>query len=119
MWKPSPDKWRQEPAGWVQHRDQKTPWYRVPLPVGWRKRLFHRCEAHTVGVHGWDVALRCICGAIRHGLLDPVTHFRHNHPGDSAFHYSLISGWRDRKSRWRGTAMLYFPHVRPLVMEEM
>lgn len=106
--------WKPEPGGWYHHGNAGMPWYLVRL-TGWRHRITHRCRAHSVGIHGWAVMLRCICGAIREGVANPGDHFRHNHPGDTpGLQFTFIDGWRERNSRYRGTAMFYHPHMHPL-----
>lgn len=108
----TPTGWQPEPGGWYQHSAGKA-WYQVDLPGLWH-RLTHRCRAHSAGVYGWTVMLRCICGAVREGLTAPDGHFRQHHPGDQPLHVQLTEGWRHRNSRYRGTALLYHPQVRPL-----
>lgn len=118
VWTPQqfdPTKWRAEPGGWHQHSDDVA-WFDVPLP-GRLHRLTHRCTAHSAGVYGWTVMLRCICGAIREGITAPDAHFRQHNPGDQPLHVKFTEGWRDRNSRYRGTAMLYHPHARLLIDE--
>lgn len=112
-WEPAPASWERGPAEWFQHREE-TPWYTVDLPGLWH-RLTHRCKAHSAGVHGWEVAFRCICGGIRHATVtDPASYTRHMNPGDQTLQFAYTSGWQDRNSRYRGTALIYFPHVTPL-----
>lgn len=107
--------WEKEPGGWYQHADN-IPWWKVALP-GWWHRLTHRCSAHSAGVYGWDVMLRCICGAVRNGTTDPNEHLRVSSPGNRPLRVRLTEGWKERNSRYNGTALLYRPHVRLLVDE--
>lgn len=125
-WTPTdldPAAWKPEPGGWYQHTkttsedDAGTPWYQVNLPGIWH-RLTHRCRAHSVGVYGWTVMVRCICGAVREGMTNPDSHFRQHNPGDQPMHVRFTESWRHRNSRYRGTALLYHPYVRPLVEAE-
>lgn len=102
--------WKPEPGGWYQHA-AGTPWFKVRLP-GWWHRLIHRCSAHSAGVHGWTVTLRCICGGVRQGTTDPQSY--QLTPDRQPLRVQLTDGWRERNSRYRRTAMLYHPQARPL-----
>lgn len=114
VWTPGtmdPGDWQQEPGGlWYQH-SAGTAWYQVKLP-GWWHRLTHRCRAHSVGVRGWDVMLRCVCGAVRKGTTDPHRHAIN--PRYQPLAAEFATSWRHRNSRYRGTALIYHPHIRPL-----
>ena len=114
-WTPDPTQWNAEPGGWYQHQ-QKQPWHTVALPKGvrgWWYRLTHRCTPHSAGVYGWEVAFRCICGAIRQGVVDPVSYMRHRSPATQALDADF-GPWIDRNSRHRDTAVLYYPHMATL-----
>jgi hypothetical protein len=106
-----PTGWKAEPGGRYHHGDA-GPWYDVSLP-GWWHRLTHRCTPHSVGIYGWAVMLRCVCGAVREGTTNPDTHAV-TRPGEHLVVARMAEGWKNRNSRYRGTALFYHPQVRPL-----
>lgn len=114
-------KWRREQTGWVFHR-QGVSWHKVPLPAGWWWRIFHRCIGHTTSVHGREVTQRCTCGAARFGEYGPqflpaavAAQFP---PWEMGRHGNRppvpMGSWKDRNSRYKGTALVYRPHVHAL-----
>lgn len=99
-----PTGWTAEPGGWFHHH-AGTPWYRAARP-GWWHRLTHRCTAHSVGIYGWAVTLRCVCGAARQGTTNPHTHAV-TRPAERLIVAAFGEGWKDRNSAYRGTAKVY------------
>lgn len=108
--------WRRETTGWVIHR-QGVAWHRMPLP-GWWRRAFHRCVAHTTSVHSREVTQRCWCGAVRFGDTGLIATSWAPSVGvkgaDVAGLKVKMGPWKERNTRYNGTALVYRPYVHAL-----
>ena len=124
--------WQAESNGWVAHPviGEKpleggayvVPWNDVPLSGAyalslWR-RLRHCCAPWSIGVHGYfaemQVTERCWCGGIREGVTVGMVHAWRGPDSPEPLRYEYQTGWRDRFSRYWGTAVFYRPTLRPV-----
>ena len=113
-------RWRREQTGWVYHVHGVS-WHKVPLRGGWW-RTFHKCIGHTTSVHGREVTQRCTCGAVRFGQYGPpfLSDAVANQlpPWEMGKHGNRppapMGPWQERNSRYKGTALVYRPHVHAL-----
>lgn len=122
--------WSTEANGWVAHpvifehdgQPVVMPWDVVPLSgpytLGLWRRIRHHCEPWSVGVHGYfaemEVTERCWCGGVREGVTVGMPHAWRGPGSPEPLRYDYTTGWRDRFSRYWGTAVFYRPTLRPV-----
>lgn len=115
------DNWGKQSSGWIYHFDL-TPWWVHELPTGpagavWF-RLFHLCRPQTISVHGWEYTEYCRCGAVRFGEVAFWSAGLAWKPSQGMPQVVELGGWRNRNSRYLGTAMHYEGHVRPVTEQK-
>lgn len=122
--------WQAESNGWVAHptigtwADNGNPiimsWDAVPLvadrSLNFLRRLVHHCRPWSIGVHGYfaemQVTERCWCGGVREGRTVGMVHAWRGPESSEPLRYEYDGGWRDRFSRYWGTAVFYRPTLR-------
>lgn len=109
-------KWsRATGTGSIAHKfilGEPVPFWVVKLPTGLRAiwyRLLHACTAQTVGVIGWEMAERCICGAVRFTDLPPT-----EPRGGIPSRQYPAGPWIDRNRRFGGDVWAYLGGMRPI-----
>ena len=123
--------WITEHNGWVGHPIIGTwpdgtpivmPWNEAPLTgehtLSLRRRMVHRCAPWSIGVHGYfarmDVIERCWCGGVRDGYTVGLVHAWAGPESREILNIEYDTPWRDRFSRYWGTAVFYRPTLRPV-----